>query len=154
MADREQQTGRNAQLHAEKRFGFFHTLNDVHMEGAALLTAAACNAVRSMFFQIPVMLCDRGRHAILRCGQIVELVDHGNVNAGRTGLTMVAVCTHIPVRMVCGGSKHRRIILFFFRGRFIGDGSVNLIRIAVSNQNRSDGGTRQRIMQTLFDIFP
>ena len=86
------------------------------MEGTAGLAAGA---VGSRPFQRLIMGADRCRDLRLHGGQIIELIDHGNIDARRTRLTVAAVGTLAVVGVAGGRGQNAGIILFRLRGCFI-----------------------------------
>ena len=47
------------------------------------------------------------------------------------------------------GRQHRRVILFLFRGRLIGDRGVDLLSRVIAAQDRRDGRPRERVVDAL-----
>lgn len=68
-----------------------HALALSDAEGAPMIAVTATDALPCMMFQIAIML---GRQLIPHTRQVVILVDQTDLDAGRTGLAMVAI--HAP----------------------------------------------------------
>ena len=81
------------------------------MEGTAGLAATAADTVRSRPFQRLIMGTDRSRDLRLHGGQIIELIDHGDIDARRTRLTVAAIGTLAVVGVAGGRGQNAGIIL-------------------------------------------
>ena len=72
----------NGVLIAEPSGSFLHTLDYFHAEGAAWLAQAAADTVGGVDVERLVVFSYSFRNHAFGLGQIIEFIDHGDVDAG------------------------------------------------------------------------
>ena len=92
-------TGFAARLAPKQLRRLLHPLGNFYAKGAAALAGMAVDAGRGGLFQQFVVALHSSGHFGLHGGQVVELVDHRNVQVGHAGLAVAAVGTFAPVGM-------------------------------------------------------
>lgn len=73
-----------------------HPPGDLHPQGAPRFAGAAADALRRVVVQRLVMALDRLGQGGLHRGQVIELVDHSNVQIFDAGLAVYALHLRCP----------------------------------------------------------
>ena len=81
--------------------------------------------------------------------QVVELVDGGDIDAGRAGRAVAAVGALAEVGVFRRSRQHARVVLLRFGRRFVGHGVVDVRRLVEARQDASRGGAGERVMDAL-----
>ena len=100
-------------------------------------------------FQKLVMRLDGCRHGRLHGSQIIEFIDHCDIQVRYAGLAVSTVGTFSAVGMQWGIGKYGCIVLFLFGSILISSGSIDLSLCVISAHNGTDSRTCQRIVDTL-----
>lgn len=133
----------------KQRVRFFHPFHNPHAKRTAGFTAAAADAIRRRGGKAFIMGAQRGGNFRLHHSQIVELIHHRDVDAGRAGRTVPTIGA-LPVISVLGRASQYAGVVFFSVGcRFVGDGFVYMGGCIVPHQYAGYGRARKGIMQTL-----
>lgn len=109
------------------------------MEGARVSQPRAAGAVGSRPFQRLIMARTMPGPP-LHGGQIIELIDHGDIDARRTRLTVAAVGTLAVVGVAGGRGQNAGIILFRLRGCFIRNSLIHMLRRIISARMEATAG--------------
>ena len=92
----------------------------------------------------------RGRDLRLHHSQVIQFIDHRDVDAGRTGRAVAAVGA-LPVISMGGRlGQYGGIVFFFFGGGLVCNRLVHMPYGIISNHHAGNPGPGQGVMQALY----
>ena len=127
----------------------FHPLDHRDAERAPLLTVPTGDAVLRPGAESLVMGPDGLWNLRLHHRKVVELVDHGDINALRTGGTVAAVGTLAGVGVAGSTGQNAGVVPLLLGGRLIGHRRHHVLRGVIARQDAGHCGAGQGVVDTL-----